>query len=285
MNDGVTPPPEVSRQDQQPWRAHGVTFAILFALLLIFGGFLSGTRANVDYICTRIIEDTGSCTNGAWSHWQTVATETEPGTGATTVLEERIYTGTRTVRHVIEYLSRRTSCNDGFEQEWFGDSSGKSGFWDGNIVTESQVCQIAEQRRTHTDAEGISDTVISQDAVLGDTVSNSTIVSSLDEIDAFRRARRDLGLSVRPALVTAGSTTEVRWITVEMVACQVSADTNADTWGAVGLAEENIASTAGLEISSPIASQTTYTLECIDFAGELHQETATVRIAPEWQEF
>ena len=285
QDTGTVPSP--MRDDSKTYL---IALSVLVGILLVFGGFMMSTQANADYICTRIIEDTGSCTNGAWGEWATVASDTDAETGDTTLVEERTYTGTRVIRHVIEYLNRRTSCNAGYSQAYYANTGGASGFHGGNIVTESQVCQIQEQRTTYVDGDTQQSTLgelVTTDnpTGAGDTVSDTISVDSLEAINEFRRAQADLGLSVQPALIAVGQSAEVRWTTVEMVACRVTADSNDDQWGAVDLDQQDLSSIAGVESSSPITQATTYTLDCIDFEGAPHQETATVRPIPQWEEF
>lgn len=271
---------------------YGTALAILIALLLIFGGFMASTRANADYICTQIVESSGSCTNGEWGGWANVSSNTDPETGSTATLQQRVYTGTRTIRHTITYLNRRTSCDSGYTQTYSGDTSGASGFHGGNIVTESQVCQIQEQRTVYTDANNNTTEVtgiLSTEVNLSDVNSETTTLNSLSEVDeklsAIRRANINLEISASPSIVSAGQTTEIRWSSVEMVACRITADQNADTWGAATIQVPDFASIAGTETSSPIDDVTLYTIECTDFEGGAHEETATVRIVPTWEEF
>ena len=280
-------------------RTYAIALALLVGVLIIFGGFMASTQANADYICTRIVEDSGSCTNGAWGNWAVVGTQTDATTGDQTVTEQRVYTGTRVIRHIIQYISRRTTCAAGYAQQQTGGGGGASGFRSGSIVTESQVCQIQEQRTSFVDGSTggrqTGDAIVIDDGTGagaggaggagGGTTRTTTTIGSLAEILAFRRANIDLGLSVVPAIVSPGQTAQVRWTTVEMVGCRVTADRNADMWGATDLDQQDLASIAGDHTSSPITQTTTYTLSCIDFEGNPHQETATVRIAPEWQEF
>lgn len=266
--------------------------AVLVALLLIFGG-LASIRANADYICTRVIEDSGSCTNGAWGGWDAVNSSTDPDTGDETIEEARVYTGTRVIRHTISYLNRRTSCDAGYDQRQYADTKGESGFHGGKIVTESQVCQIQESRTRVVDGDtgeetidgAVVTTALNNGSAGNATSQEETTINSLDEINAFRRANRDLGFSVQPSIVASGDTTTVKWTTVEMDVCTVTADNNGDRWGATSLEGADSSSTAGEETSSPITQVTTYTLSCIDFEGNPMEEQATVHLVPQWEEF
>jgi len=265
---------------------HVLGISVLVAILFVVGGFMAATKANVDYICTRIIEDTGSCTNGAWGTWDTVVSDTDTVTGQTTTIQQRVYTGTRITRHIISYLNRRTACGDGYIQEEHGNTDGASGFHDqGTIITESQVCQVEEQRTVYED--GTIDDVITIDITGDDAdVTGETItVDDLEEINAFRRAQLDLGLYAQPVLVAPGQTTTVGWTTVEMSSCRVTADKNDDEWGAEDISVPNATSVSGEEESSEITEETTYTLDCIDFEGNPHQEAVSVRLVPNWEEF
>lgn len=272
----------------QNFKTELIALALLVLILIVLGGVLR-SQANADYICTRIIEDSGTCSNGAWGPWEDVLSEEDEETNGIAIIQRRIYTGTRTLRHVIEYLNRRTSCETGYEQSYSGNTGGDSGFHGGQIITESQVCQVEENRTVYFNAEGdeIDTSAITSTMSSGENSEEMTTVSSLNEINDFRRANRDLGLSATPAIVTRGQSTNIRWTTVEMLACRVTSNKSADFWGVEDPATSgtNIASTAGSEVTSPIDDVTIYTLDCIDFEGNPMQETAAVHLVPEWEEF
>jgi hypothetical protein len=85
-----------------------------------------------------------------------------------------------------------------------------------------------------------------------------------------------LDLRVVPSLVRGGNTTKVNWSAQNVESCTVSGE-NGDSWNGVQ-------SPVGGETSSPITTQTTYTLSCIDVDGATLTKQATVRIIPSWRE-
>jgi hypothetical protein len=86
----------------------------------------------------------------------------------------------------------------------------------------------------------------------------------------------DLTLSAIPSLVRVGQTTRVNWEATNVNSCTVTGD-NTDSW--VGLT-----SPVGGRISSPISGRVVYTLLCIDLNDGPISKTATVNIAPTFQE-
>jgi len=270
-----------------------VALAILVALLIVVSGFTLSTRGNADYICTQVIEDTGMCSNGSWSDWQTVEQTGSTGT------QQRVYTGTRTLRHTVTYSNVRSACNQGFTGKVVGSSGGASGFHGtGSVVSESEVCQVQEQRSvSFNESGGVIEAggVTSDITYSGDIVKDTTEITSANELANFmadleagrlaaRREQIASNITAQPALVASGQTTQISWDTTEMVACRVTSDKTNDVWGADSILTPDLGSIAGTEESSPITGVTTFTLNCSDFEGNPHQEQATVRIAPQWQE-
>lgn len=80
-------------------------------------------------------------------------------------------------------------------------------------------------------------------------------------------------LRVRPTLVASGQWTFVEWSASQVSSCTVSGS-NGDSW----------TGSAGIENSSPIVGQTTYTLTCEGVDGSDISRTATVNIAPIFNE-
>ena len=67
--------------------------AVLFALALVMFTASQSVTGNADYICTRIIEENGDCTNGAWGAWTTTGTNSDENACVLTTTEQRTYTG------------------------------------------------------------------------------------------------------------------------------------------------------------------------------------------------
>jgi hypothetical protein len=86
----------------------------------------------------------------------------------------------------------------------------------------------------------------------------------------------DLDLRVVPSLVRQGDTTHVNWSAQNVQSCTVIAP-NGDSWS-------GLVSPIGGRTSSPITTQTVYTLSCIDLDGLPQSKQATVRILPTFQE-
>lgn len=261
--------------------------ALIILLVGIFGINYFAT-SNTDYICTRTVATEGTCTDGAWGGWATVNTTTNGD--IQTVTQQRVYTGTRLLSRQVEYLNLRTNCAAGFDQQVHGSGGGNSGFHGGNVITTTQVCQIAQSRvmthnvKTGEDVQTAPTTVISQ--TYGDTHEETVSINSFDDVGGvLLQARRDavaLDITAEPNLVAPNTTTSVHWTSVEMTHCLVTASTNADTWGS--LTSVDATKLTGQENTRPIKEETTYTLKCLDFEGNPHEKTAKVRITPSFQE-
>ena len=200
----TTEAPTTTNSTKNPF----VTLAVLVALLLVVSGFTLSTRGNADYICTQVIEDTGICSNGSWSDWQTVENSGTTGT------QQRTYTGTRTLRHTVTYSNLRSACNQGFTGKVAGSGGGASGFHGtGSVVSESEVCQIQEQRTVSLDASGgviEAGGVTSDVTYSGDIVKETTDITSAAELNRFmaeleagrlaaRREQIDSNITAQPA--------------------------------------------------------------------------------------
>lgn len=93
-------------------------------------------------------------------------------------------------------------------------------------------------------------------------------------------------LTVRPAIVPALLTSNVRWNVSNVTSCTVTG-TNGDSWTVAGNAGNAWTSTSGSagKLTQPIADQTTYTLTCTGVDGrETVPESATVNIIPIFEE-
>ncbi len=270
-------------------------------------------KSNADYICTRVIENESACQIEQWSEWEDVnGGDPEPGAEPGTVYEvtqRRVGTGIKTISTVIEYLNRRTSCQQGFTQKRRGNSGGASGYMGGGkTFTVSAVCQIEETRtvqRTVPDpddpecADGQNcvqdDVVINVDRVetLGETiVGGEQELDGMAAINEFRRQMISANIIAVPALVAHyGATTEVRWQSRETTSCTVSGD-NGDLWEPIQpvrdengtVIREGDSRTSGIETSSPIDGRTIYTLTCTAFDGSTVTDEVVVDRVPITQE-
>lgn len=83
-------------------------------------------------------------------------------------------------------------------------------------------------------------------------------------------------LRVRPALVASGTSTTVEWSASLVSSCSVSENSPSisDSWSGA----------SGSQTSSPITSQVIYTLSCTGLNGTSISRTATVNIAPTFDE-
>src|SRR3990167_6617905 len=124
--------------------------SILVALAAIAASFfvIQGAGANADYICTRIIETESDCANGSWGEWTVVSETNDTAACAVAKIEKRVYTGTRTTQHILQYENLRTACDAGYSQAQSGSGRGTSGFESGTIISQSAACQIEETRTT-----------------------------------------------------------------------------------------------------------------------------------------
>lgn len=260
--------------------------AILVAIAAIVASFfvIREARANADYICTYVIEENSDCANGSWGPWETISATSDTASCAVTKVERRIYTGTRTVRHILQYLNLRTACESGYLQAGRGDGgTGASGFHGGNIFSQSSACQIEETRTSRNPGTGpqCATTVTQTVTNTGEIIDDTTEISTIDELTRFRASMIAANIYVKPMMVISGATTVVKWQGREVTSCSV-AGSNGDgiaTDGNVGWT-----GTAGEQTSGPITEATTYVLTCTAFNGETVTDRATVIIAPRFEE-
>lgn len=270
-----------SAEASHRWGLVALAVAIFLVGAASFFAFQKIALSNADYICTHIVEENEPCGNGSWGSWYTVASSTSGGNcSITTTTQERLYTGTRTTRHILQYLNLRTACQEGYTTQGNGDALGDSGFHGGTTISETAVCQIRETRTTSETANtaACSGVVVPDEtltSVTTDISSSSTsgAVSSIDQLNAFRAEQIDARISAIPSLVQRGATTIVRWQTVEMTSCTVVGE-NGDSWTGI----------AGEQRSGIINEKTTFTLNCTAFNGTQVTEKAEVNILPVWKE-
>lgn len=267
-----------------PWKAISIVSIAVIVVMAVFIGDRF-VRANADYICTHIVEQNDPCGNGSWGDWQLVSESGDPAQCTRQVVERRVYTGTRVVRHILQYLNLRTACVSGYEQEQSGSGGGASGFHGGTVVSQTAICQIEEVRTQRgldagnnmtacaNVATSTLTTTVEQTASDIEFSSNSDDVSSLDELQEFRASMIAADITAIPLLVNNGDTTQVRWQSRETTECTVDGS-NGDHW----------TGTSGEQTSSPLTQQTTYTLNCVAFNGTQVSDDVTVGLAPVWNE-
>jgi len=261
--------------------------AILVALASIAASFfiIQGAGANADYICTRIIETESDCANGSWGEWTVVSETNDTAACAVAKIEKRVYTGTRTTQHILQYENLRTACDAGYSQAQSGSGRGTSGFESGTIISQSAACQIEETRTTRNPGTncggsggGTGGTTSNQEVTSTQsditTLQDQAIeVNSIEQLTQFRESMIAADIFARPALVRAGGTTVVKWTGREVTACTVTG-TNGDEWEG----------TSGERTSGVIDEATTYTLTCTAFNGTTVTDEATVNIIPVFEE-
>ena len=263
--------------------------SILVALAAIAASFfvIQGVGANADYICTRIIETQSDCANGSWGPWTEVSTSNDTTACAITKIEKRVYTGTRTTQHILQYENLRTACEAGYAQADSGSGKSSSGFHTGTIISQSAACQIEETRTTRNPGTGpgcggggggtggttSNQEITSTQSDITSLQDQATNVNSLNELTQFRTSMIAADIFARPALVQTGGTTVVKWTGREVTACTVTG-TNGDEWEG----------TSGERTSGEINEATTYTLTCTAFNGDTVTDEATVNIVPVFQE-
>lgn len=94
--------------------------------------------------------------------------------------------------------------------------------------------------------------------------------------DVFNGQVADLSFRAVPSLVRSGASTRVHWHAQDMSSCTISS-ANGDRWN-------SLTSPLGGVVSAPIFNRTKYTLSCLDANGVSHVKTATVSVAPNWNE-
>lgn len=266
---------------------------ILVAIGIIAFTVLNITRGNADYICTHIIEENGDCSDGEWSQWQTISTKSDTNTCKLTGTERRVYTGTRTTRHILQYLNLRTSCEAGYTQTGNGSYGGASGFHGGNIISQTSACQIEQVRTTmslittdvcankRTSVQSADKKTMQVDVDtkttqvdIGNSAETQQSVSSLEMLNELRASYIAADITAIPSLVRKGKTSNIRWQGREVTECEVLG-TNGDKWSG----------TSGEEVSSALNEETSFTLTCQAFNGTKITQSVTVKIIPEWKEF
>lgn len=261
------------------WKLIGI-IALIIAIIGFVVIYTQISKANADYICTYIVEENDPCGNGNWNSWATVSTTGDSEQCTQRVEERRVYTGTRETRHILQYLTLRTSCDSAYSQARYGDGGGSSGFHGGSIVSETAVCQIEEIRVTQDSPScsvesDTNDTEVTTTATQIDTDidTQSTDISAIDQLTQFRESKIDGRITADPEQLRSGTPTTIQWRGVEMASCAVTGS-NGDSW----------TGTSGEKLSSAIESITTFTLDCIAFNGDQVQESVEVTIIPEFQE-
>ena len=123
-------------------------------IILVVGVFLvmnNYVGANPDYICTKTTLVNDTCSDGSWGGWDLVSTENEEIDGKNYLVSDydRVYTGTKILKMITQYYSIRTTCSAGYTQISGDGSGGISGFQDGTVITEGEVCQIKEAKKSY----------------------------------------------------------------------------------------------------------------------------------------
>lgn len=280
----------IRRTLHHEWMVVGAVVSIA----LVVGSFalMNLVKANADYICTYIIDETSDCGNGSWSSWQPVGSSNDEVSCVTTNISERTYTGTRVIRHVLQYLNLRTACDGDYSQSGNGDGGGgASGFHGGSVITEYSACQIIERQTTRARYTGgscaaktptiIPGTETQVSRMEGDVQRDSQDVYSKSALDTFRESMIKATITAIPSLVRSGNPTVVRWQGREVKNCTVSGQ-NGDGTGsnATGV----WAGTSGEQKTSAITQPTTYTLTCTAFNGKLVESRAQVDLVPVFEE-
>ncbi len=239
-------------------------FAGAFVVVLFIGVFIGVQLAhsNSDYVCSQGYSDTqqSACTGGSWSDWTVV-----------NGVEQRTYTGTKSV---VSYSGSVTglSCSHP-PKTTIAQSTGTT-------TIAYAACQIVQTGTGGASGSGSSTstiTVTSQSETTG-TLSGSTEVtgSYSDYQHALDASLATSTLQVVPSVLKAGNTTQVLWSASHVVSCKVTGS-NGDSW-------TGLSSPAQGGISSPITSQTTYTLQCTTALGNTIGSTAIVNIVPAFNE-
>lgn len=267
------------------WLLLGIAVVLIAGFFFFFGAQDAG-QANVDYsiICTKNVDVDSTCANGSWGDWQQVSSNEDTNTCTATTIERRVYTGTRDASHTLQYnAAGNGNCPAGYQQTGRG-SRGDIG--SSVVVSQSTACQIEEDRTTRTpittgeqcqnnpDAgDGATIDVTSQTTDTGQMSTSQSELSSLNELQTFNEALIDADISANPTLVREGDTTVVTWSSVETTECTVDG-TNGDQWTGI----------SGEETSSGLPGQTTFTLTCQAFNGDIVTDEVTVGVAPQFEE-
>lgn len=268
--------------------------AAVLAVAALLSSFLivSGVKANADYICTHVIDETSECGNGSWGGWESVSSSQDVPACVVTAVERRTYTGTRVVRHILTYLNLRTACESGYTQARVGSGGGSSGNQGrgGTIVTESSACQIVETKTTRSSlTTGACQTKPTTNPVVTTTTATSDTgvtqteegVGAVSDLDRFRESMIAARIWAVPVLVRSGTASTIHWQGREVTACTV-AGANGDGTGSNDTGAWT--GTSGEHMTSAISNATLYTLTCTAFNGTTVTGTTTVSIAPIFQE-
>lgn len=265
--------------------------ALIVSIIALVSVYTQISKANADYICTHIVEENDPCGNGSWSDWETVSTSGDREQCTQSLKERRVYTGTREIRHILQYLTLRTGCDASYSQAGYGSGGGSSGFHGGSIISETSSCQIEEVKVTNdipgvcnvgnkgngngggnSGNDGVTTTTTStQRDIKIDTETKG--VSAKEQLDSFRREKIAANITADPDFLRSGTPTTVTWQGVEVTSCTVTGS-NGDSW----------TGTAGQELSSPITSKMTFDLDCIAFDGSSVQDSVEVIVLPEFNE-
>jgi hypothetical protein len=81
-------------------------------------------------------------------------------------------------------------------------------------------------------------------------------------------------ISAVPRLVSPLGTANIGWTSTNAASCTVTGNNGDGPWSA----------TAGSHVTSPIASQTTFTLACLGLDGSTIARTAMIDVIPNWKE-
>jgi hypothetical protein len=263
--------------------------AAVLAVASLVSAFLivSGVQANADYICTHIVDETDPCTNGSWGGWQTLSTSNDTASCVSTQVQSRTYTGSRVVRHVIQYLNLRTACESGYTQEQIGSGGGASGNQGrgGDVITESSACQIVETQTTRTPMTTGScagrttttapqTTITSSQTDIGSIQQATQHVAGVSDLDAFRASMIRVTIGANPQLVRSGDRSTVKWAGREVTSCTVTGTNGDGPW----------TGTSGEQVTAPISGQIIYTANCVGFNGTPVSATTSVGMIPVFQE-
>ncbi len=258
--------------------------ALIVAVVALVTIYTQISKANADYICTYIVEENDPCGNGSWDSWQTISSTGDHSQCTQSTTERRVYTGTRETRHILQYLTLRTGCDAAYTQGSYGDSGGASGFHGGSIVSETAACQIEEIRTTADSASCVpvseggsggtgSDTTTTSSQTDINLSTQTTEISGIGQLNQFRESKIDGQITADPERLRSGTPTTVQWQGVEVTSCTVTGS-NGDSW----------TGTAGQQLSSPLDTSTTFTLNCTAFNNTNVQDSVEVTVVPSFQE-
>jgi hypothetical protein len=258
--------------------------ALIISIVALVTIYTQISKANADYICTYIVEENDPCGNGSWGDWETVSTSGDHAQCTEVTNERRVYTGTRETRHILQYLNLRTGCDAGYAQSGNGEGGGASGFHGGSIISETAACQIEEMKVTEDIAgtcgvgggdsdDGDVDVTTTSTETDIEVTTQTTSISAKEQLTQFRESKIDGQITADPERLRSGTPTTVQWQGVEVTSCTVTGS-NGDSW----------TGTAGQQLSSPLDTSTTFTLNCTAFNDTTVQESVEVVVVPSFQE-